>query len=188
MRSRIVLESNHLVMLLYFLTFALSVRCIRSSESSPRSQPFYLSESQLLLRPEIMNQFLASQQQGNFESPTSKKMATAETTLDGYVFSVTYSGKNCQGNIEQTIVVSLNFCYNFTFPTTRNIYNSYKYSYASPTSNATMVLYKDDKCETLFNSFTTGFRGCYFGGRQYISYSSTMSLPKLPTDPIARYS
>jgi hypothetical protein len=172
-------------MLLYFLTFALSVRCIRSSESSPRSQPFYLAESQLLLRPEIMNQFLASQQQGNFESPTSKKMATAETTLDGYVLTVSYSGKNCQGNVEATTVVSSNFCYNITSPT---LYKSFKYSFASPTSNTTLVLYKDDKCETLYTSFTTAFRGCYFGGRQYISYSSTMSLPKLPTDPIGRYS
>jgi hypothetical protein len=186
----VLLESCHLVMLLSILTFALSMRCIQSSESSPRNQPLYMAEPHVLLHQKLMSPFLNSQLQDHYESATSKKMATAiretETTVDGYYNSVQYNRLGCQGAVFSVSSISLNHCFNSSSTEFKTI-SSYKYSFTSQTSNATMTIYYDDKCQSpQFIPVNIPARSCYFGIAEY--YSPTMTLPTLPTEPYARSS
>ena len=177
-------------MLLSFLAFALSMRCIRSYESSPRNQPLYVEEPHVHLHEELMDPFLNSQPQDHYESAILIKMATAisetETTIDGYRNSVVYSRRGCQGAVLSVSSISLNNCYNLTTSKKRYI-KSYRYSYTSQMSNETMSLYSDDKCQ----SFIRTQKGPASPSCEYIysiSYSPTMSLSTLPPEPYARSS
>jgi hypothetical protein len=177
-------------MLLSFLSLALSVRCIQSSVSSSRNKPLYLAESQVLLYPEIMNPSLAPQLQDHFESPTPIIMATAlketETTMDGYIVTIYYSGVKCQGNIYQTSAISTNFCINVTNNKINPYWRGVKYSYTSLTADATQSVYRDDKCTSTPYSYLLPNSACYNGGYLSFYYNSTMSIPKLPAEPIIR--
>ena len=187
----VLLESCHLVMLLSILTFALSMRCIQSSESSPRNQPLYVAEPHVLLLQKLMSPLINSQLQDHYESATSKKKATAisetETTVDGYYNSIVYSRPGCKGAAYSVSSTSLNHCFNSSSTKYKTV-SSYKYSFTSPTSNATMSIYFDDKCQSpQFLPVKVPARSCYFGLARF-SYSPTMTLPTLPTEPYARTS
>jgi hypothetical protein len=177
-------------MLLSILSFAFSARCIQSSVSSFLNQPLYLADSQVQLYPEVRNPSLTSQLLDHFESPTSKTRAPAisETgiTVDGYIVSVAYSGMQCQGNVESASVISLNFCTNVTNNKIDSYWRSVKYSYTSPTADATQSVYRDDKCTSSPYSYLLPNSACYKGGNFGLTYSSTMSISKLPAEPIVR--
>lgn len=171
-------------MLLTFLTFIVSMGCIQSFESSSRNQHPYLETDQVELHDELLNPFRASQHQDHLRTSTSKMVATApretETTIDGYILFTYYKTFKCDGEVISVGATSLNYCYNAT---SKYSQISFKYSFASPTSNYTIQYYTGDQCQKL--SF--GLRapnGCSYGMRSL--YSTTMTLPRLPAEPYVR--